>query len=217
MKVLLYSPLNPTVPRVYARTLQGIITQDWPFPMEIVFGKHDQTNGQHAYDNLIDKHNQARRMALEGGYDALFLVEADMVIPQNALLRLAAIDTDVAYGLYVSRHGSHQWLAFSSLRDHTGKSIDRDRRYCAQVWGKVIETKGVGMGCTLIRRNVLEKIEFTRRGSCADDWYFSLDCIEAGFTQKHDLGVVCGHILGSNGAGTAWPNIHKQEMVEIEH
>lgn len=154
-------------------------------------------------------------MTLDGGYDALFLVEADMIIPPNTLLRLAAVDTDVAYGLYVSRHGSFQWLAFDQLQGHTGKSIDRNRKFCADHWGKVIETKGVGMGCTLIKRHVLASTEFRRNGPCADDWYFSLDCIEKGFTQKHDLGVVCGHITPEG--GVMWPSLDRQKvMFEIE-
>ena len=210
MRVLLYCPLNPKPPRVYARTLQSIFTQEWDFPLDIMFGKQDHVNGQSGYDNLIEKHNRARKMVLDGGYDALFLVEADMIIPANALLRLAAIDTDVAYGLYVSRHGNYQWLAFDQIGKNSGKSIDRHPLRCAQDWGKVIETKGVGMGCTLIHRNVLQALEFERRGSCADDWYFALDCVEKGFRQHHDLGVVCGHI---DNKMIIWPSLEADEVM----
>jgi len=210
MKILLYCPLNPSVPRVYARTLQSILTQEWPHVLDIVFGKRD---GDRSLDDLTAKHNRARKLALAGGYDALFLVEADMIIPPDALLKLADIETDVAYGLYVSRHGSGQWLAFDQISKNSGKSINRNRKYCADKWGKVIETQGVGMGCTLINRRALEALEFRRYGANADDWYFSLDCIELGIKQYHHLGVVCGHIDGRH---VLWPSLQYETMLQTE-
>lgn len=214
MKVLLYCPLYPKSPRIYARSLQSIFTQDFRFPIEMTFGKNDGATV--GITDLVDKHNRARQWALDGGYDVLFVVEADNILPYDALSRLAAIDTDVAYGLYCSRHGKHQWLAFSELREKTGRSIDRNRRWCAANWGKVIETKGVGMGCTLIRRRALEAIEFRVNGAMADDWYFSLDCQEKGFSQHHDLGVVCGHVLRDGSNKIVWPSIESATMYEYE-
>jgi len=214
MNVLIYCPLNPKQPRIFARSLQSILTLDWPHPAETIFGRDDNPKpGQAGYDNLLEKHNRARELALAGGYDALLLVEADMILPGDALARLSLVDADVAYGLYCSRHGRYQWLAFSELSEHTGVSIDRNRRFCVDSWGKVIPTAGVGMGCTLIRRNVLEAVPFRRYGSCADDWYFSLDCQVHGFTQAHDLGVVCGHILNEGAPKIIWPTISDPDFL----
>lgn len=214
MKVLIYCPLNPRRPRIFARSLQSILTLEWDGPAEIVFGRDDNPPlGQAGYDNLLEKHNRARELALAGGYDALFLVEADMIVPSDALVRLAQVDADVAYGLYCSRHGRYQWLAFSEISESSGKSIDRNRRFCVDHWGKVIPTVGVGMGCTLIHRRVLEAMPFRRYGACADDWYFSLDCIARGFTQAHDLGVVCGHILSDGAPKILWPTISDPDFL----
>ena len=44
-------------------------------------------------------------------------------------------------------------------------------------WGNVISQRGVGMGCTLIRRAALEQVSF-RLDSCTiplDDWIFAQD------------------------------------------
>lgn len=219
MKVLLYCPLNPQPPRIYARTIQSIMTLDWNYPLEVVFGKDDKPKeGQHGYDNLIEKHNRARDIVLNNDFDALFYVEADMIIPSNALTRLAAIKTDVAYGLYCSRHGRYQWLAFTEVGKRIGRSVDRNKLYCSEQWGKVIPTQGVGMGCTLIHRHVLEKLVFRREGHHCDDWYFSLDCIEKGLRQHHDLGVVCGHISREvkNKPMIIWPTIADDMMYKLE-
>lgn len=216
MNILLYCPLNPKGPRIYARTIQSIFALEWGGYLDVVFGKQDALPaGQKGGENLIEKHNRIRGYALAGGYDAVLMVEADMIVPPDTLIRLTAIETDVAYGLYCSRHGGHQWLAFSQLSRSTGTSIGKDRRYCAEHWGKVIQTKGVGMGCTLIRRNVLQALEFHKDGPCADDWYFSLDCARLGFRQHHDLGVVCGHIV-SETKKIVWPSIETEAMREFE-
>jgi hypothetical protein len=210
MKVLLYVPLNPTTPRIYARTITSIFTLHWPHPLEIVFGKEDMAahpDKKAAYQNLTDKYNRARRMTLDGGYDALFTVECDMIIPPLTLERLSRIDADVAYGLYVSRHGQNRWLAYDHVGEHfTGASYSDIPDVARSSWGKVVETKGVGMGCTFIHRHVLEQIEFRcPRAMAANDWYFSLDLQSAGLIQKHDLGVVCGHIQGAPSPKIYWP------------
>ncbi len=197
MKVLIYCPLNPKTPRVFARTITSIFNLDWPHPMEIVFGKDDEPVSK-PYNNLTEKYNRARQMTLDGGYDALLTIEADMIVPPDTVKRLAAVDADVAYGLYVSRHGRLIWLAFTAVSEHAGTSISVVPEQARASWGKVIETKGVGMGCTFIHRHVLEAIEFRHPPTTfANDWYFSLDCMEHGFVQKHDMGCVCGHIQGA--------------------
>ncbi len=78
------------------------------------------------------------------------------------------------------------------------------------------------MGCTLIHRNVLEKIKFRthHENLVADDWMFSLDCRMHGFVQKHDLSVVCGHIT-PNGE-VLWPTnkndtLHYVEFLNMEN
>ncbi len=157
-------------------------------------------------------------MALDSGYDALWTVEADMIVPPDALRRLAAVDADVAYGLYVSRHGRLQWLAYLSVTEHSGTSISVLPERAREAWGKVIETQGAGMGCTLIHRHVLEAIPFRRISGTqlANDWYFSLDCIAHGFRQAHDMGCVCGHIQGLPSPKIYWPDPDDERLIRVE-
>jgi hypothetical protein len=59
-----------------------------------------------------------------------------------------------------------------------------------------IPCSGAGLGCVLIKRKVLEVIQFRMEwpeqgGHC--DSYFSRDVLRAGFTQKADMSVICGH------------------------
>ena len=64
---------------------------------------------------------------------------------------------------------------------------------------------GGGLGCALIRRHVLEEIEFRRPGAAWCDSYFNRDVMRAGLQQVADMGVVCGH---KNEKGVVlWPEI----------
>jgi hypothetical protein len=86
------------------------------------------------------------------------------------------------------------------LDGYKGRSISADAETYRGKFGTVIPCEGVGFGCTLIRRNVLEAVEFRRdvssamRRKFADDWTFALDVKAAGFTSAAHLGVLCGHI-----------------------
>ena len=210
-KVLVYCPLNPETPGIHQRTRDSIFAMEWDGQADIVFGKHDREYPRRdqnvANRNIKDKYNQAREIVLNGDYEALFTIEADIIPPPRALDRLANIDADVAYGLYVSRHGKHPWLTLSKVTEQVrgSKGLGETWGEREKMWGNVIETAGVGLGCTLIRREVLEAVSFRVKDEwIANDWYFAIDAKDRNFTQKHDCGVICGHI---DGYRTLWPDI----------
>jgi hypothetical protein len=210
-RVLIYCPLNPNTPGVHNRTLESIFALEWDGQADIVFGKHDFqvmfTDQNVRNRNIRDKYNQAREIALDGNYDALFTIEADIISPPNALNRLTKVDADIAYGLYVSRHGKHPWLTMTNVTEQVRGSQGKGETWQEReaMWGRVVDTAGVGLGCTLIRRDVLEAIPFRVKDDwIANDWYFAIDAREMGFTQQHDCSVVCGHI---DGYRTLWPDI----------
>lgn len=216
MRVLVYCPLNPLYPQVQPMTLESIFSMRWGDPLDIVFGREDRPRlpaREDVHDNITKKYNNGRRMTLEGGYDAMLTVEADMIVPETTLQRLSNVDADVVYGLYVGRHSRHPWLAFSSLGGppgpYSGKTFTKTPDICPKVWGNVVESKGVGLGCTLIRRHVLESIEFRNAPDhqVANDWMFALDADALSFSQAHDCGVVCGHI---DGKVVYWPTANGQ-------
>lgn len=219
-KVLIYCPLMPRSPGIHQRTLDSIFALEWDGQADIVFGKCDQDYIQFDRDernkDIVGKYNNAREMAIRGNYDAMMTIEADMIPPPNALKRLSKVDADIAYGLYVSRHGKHGWLVYKNITERVrgsesmGESPDERR----SMWGQVIESNGAGLGCTLISREVLEAIPFRETGQwVSNDWYFSVDAIDKGFTQKHDCSVVCGHI---DGYRTLWPDVAQGYIVTNE-
>ena len=205
VKILVATPVMRG--ELYKRSWLSWYAMDWDHQVDyfqMIGGDHDPL----PYDNVTRKYNDARRTLLAGNYDALMTIESDTIVPKDALRRLVAVDADVAYGLYAFRHGFPTWSAFTVVRKDKGLPISIEPEKARAAWGKVIDVEGVGNGCTLIRRHVMEALEFKwspgEFGCC--DWHLSLDCQEKGFTQKCDLGLVCGHIGITPVYRIIWPD-----------
>jgi hypothetical protein len=211
-KVLVYCPLYATEPKIHPFTLKSIQNLQWDYPFDVVYGESDHEHlleGDNKRFELAMKYNKAREMVLNGDYDALLTVEADMIIPPDALKKLACVDSHVIYGLYVSRYNL-QWFLYLEGPER-GKQISRDKRLRRRIWGKIVESVGIGNGCTLIHRNVLERIAFEASTGVAPDWNFAHACKRHDFKQAHDCSVVCGHI---NGKEIVWPDPQFRYRIE---
>jgi hypothetical protein len=112
-----------------------------------------------------------------------------------------------------------------------------------EAWGNIVDVAGLGMGCTLINRNVLETLEFRLFDGRADwladevsaagqktgldlnphrrmiemvhdDWLLALEAKHHGFVQRAHMGVVCGHIETE---GTIlWPSLSAPSLFYAE-
>lgn len=199
MNALICTPFGPAPHRIHPLTQQSIDA------LGCATVKLETTTpvSNHLID-LCEKYNRARDLTLNGGYDAMLHIDADMVVPPDTLDRLIDIYADVAYGLYVMRTNPRHWLCWQNrqpISDHKAQ------------WGKVVKSTGAGMGCTLIHRHVLELTEFRTDGVIAADWNFAQDCWRYGFSQAHDLGCVCGHI---DGARVLYPDPDAPELYRVE-
>jgi hypothetical protein len=209
--------------QMYLSTVRSAFLQQWDGTLDFLFLSGGDT--EDGYQNVTDKYERARAQALNGGYSHLFCVEADMIIPPDALAKLALLDTDVAYGLYCWRHGQAlgMWSAYPILTQRKGYSLSHNKDAARDCWGQLAKVAGVGLGCTLIARRVLEAITFHHALGDANrpipvhcDWCLSEDCQRLGFTQVMDLSVVCGHILDTSPRTVVWPDADAPELYRID-
>lgn len=148
-------------------------------------------------DNVLAQYQKAWQMALAGGYDALLTVEHDMVLPPNAIQKLYETDAPVVYAIYMLRHGTHTLSAWRYENNRNmGMSLslypNEAREAFKQGWARVC---GVGWGCTLIRREVLEQVNIrSTGGGDAGDIAFATDCVQSGILQIARFDVPCLHI-----------------------
>jgi len=151
------------------------------------------------HENTLHQYRYARQRILDGNYDYLFIIEHDMIIPEDALVKMLATDADVVYGLYLFRQGKP---LLNAARAVNSKWPDMSLTNFPEIVKKAreqgwIEVSGFGFGCTLIRRKVLETFEMRRNetvGSPCPDMPFAADCLRHGFKQICRFDVICGHI-----------------------
>lgn len=151
------------------------------------------------WQNLLAKERRARDVFLADGFDLYVQIEDDVIVPPDLITRLMGLNADIAYSLIVARH-QHFWGVAKSLGP--GDSGYVPYSPADGVFGQVVDCMGCGLYGTAIRRRVLERLNFELRGGRASDWYLAQDAQAAGFTQRADMGLHCGHIDGER---VLWP------------
>lgn len=150
------------------------------------------------YRNVLHQFQFARDVFLDGPFDALLTVEHDNELPDGALQLLYDTPGDVIYAPYVLRHGMLQLSTWQYINDRNlGMSLSNYphelARYKAAGVGRV---SGVGNGCTLFRRHVLQRLPFREVGdgrNYCPDIPFAEDALREGFVSMARFDVPVGH------------------------
>lgn len=199
MRVMVYIPQV----RTFGRPLMSVMRLQWP-ELDIIHARGHEGEATDRYERVVNQYREGRRILLAGPWDAMLTVEDDMIVPSDTIGKLLATEADIAYGLYVWRADRrHVWNAYPEVTEKRATPFTTEQAKAA--WGRVIDVAGIGNGCTLIRRRVLEAIDFSKRGAGCADWYLSVDAQALGFTQRCDLSVVCGHMTATNDADMEFP------------
>jgi hypothetical protein len=156
--------------------LDLMLTQDNPYPQD----------GGEVYRNIQLNYEKMRRIALNEDYDNIWVVESDMVLPDDALSKLKSLDADVATGVYMLRTDPPRLNV---------SPFDRD--------GDIAKCNGGSMGCVLLKRRVLFGFSFIRDDPFPPDIEFMEYCKDSNFNQLCHFGVRCGHIQPSG--EILWP------------
>ena len=190
--------------QVFDGVMEWVVGEDnpWPYP---------------THKNVLHQYQNARRMCLEGDYDALWTIEHDMLPGVDALQRLSYTPAGVVYGVYVLRHGSlvlNAWEYVGNRNLGESLSLYPGKVEAARERGSV-RVSGVAWGCTLIHRPVLEAIEFRDGGgeNPAGDVAFAQAALAAGVASVARFDVLCGHY---DEGRWLWPFRGVDVMVTVE-
>lgn len=200
MRLLVYTPtytlpdgteaMSPeSVESVRVQQIQGDLLHE--------IGRHNPFPGAD-HRNVAAQYQQAQAVFLAGDYDALLTVEHDNVLPDSgAIQRLLDTPGDVVYAPYILRHGVAVLSTWQYCGDkNLGESLTLHPEELAQARAANIwRICGVGHGCTLFRRHVLERIQF-RSGpgnQYAPDIPFAQDALHAGFVSNGRFDVPVLH------------------------
>ena len=144
--------------------------------------------------------NTACESALKFGFQYLFFLDDDILLPPNSIHMLMSHNLDITSGLYYRR----------ALPIHPVALVDGNPPTPIEVApNSLIKADFVGAGCLLIRRNVLEKMAnpwfewmLDKPGDfrkLSEDFEFARKAKLAGFQPHVDTRVLCTHVgLGSS-------------------
>lgn len=165
------------------------------------------------------KYRQIQDDFLAGRWDVLVTIEEDMIAQVDTFPRLLKVlddGADIAYGLYIYRTPLLKWSAATLVAETEYRSwSDRPGR-ARTMFGEVVTCQGIGMGCTAIKREVLEDIRLRRGGVQCVDYFLALDAKRHGFVQRCDTGLVCGHIEHGRVPVVLWPDVTKPKLYRRE-
>lgn len=201
--------------QTYERAMRSMFSQDFNGEIEC-YVQAGEPFASLPHHRIALKYERARHLALEGGFDAMWCIEYDMICNRDTVSKLVKTDADIVYGLYAWRHHPHRWNAYVYLDQYGGVSLSDMPERARATWGKKIKVAGLGNGCTLIRRKALEQLVFTVRGKAAQDWYLALDARRLGLSQVCDTSVVCGHMSYTPSPFVVWPDPQSLYLYRME-
>lgn len=168
----------------------------------------------HAY-NVADGRNNLVDIMFKGGYDYIFFVDNDVILPKTALVDLYNMNWYFTTGTY-ARKEPRTLLdkdQFTTLYNHD----ERNKKvYCPTFMrlssllpNKLTQVDCCGFGCTLLRKDLFEKIEKpyfffaheeapkpgVRAEYCiGEDMYFCRKVVKSGLQIWAHGNVLCGHL-----------------------
>lgn len=190
-RVMVFTPYGP---RLEPETVQAVLSLRWRGPIRRVF-QADNPHGS-GRENILHQYQSGRKLFLAGDDEALLVIESDIIPPPDALLKLARLDADVAYGVYQFRHcpAINVFERYPGNPRNEGESLSiHPARLRQAVKRGTTPMSGGGLGCALIHRRVLEMFDFWHGETGCCDTYFNRDVLRAGLRQMADMSVICGH------------------------
>lgn len=162
--------------------------------------------------NHLHQFQTMRQKVIAGDWTHVLVVEHDMLVPPDIVHKLWSAEADVSYAPYMFRHGRPQLnllATWGKPAKNPGPPFDSPnyrRRLAAALRSRqrVIDVNGSGFGCILIRRRVIEQIDYRLGEIVHCDHFWTKDVFAAGFSQRAHLDAICGHIC-PDGA-VLWPD-----------
>jgi FkbM family methyltransferase len=142
-------------------------------------------------------------------YDYLFSVDSDIIVPQDALVKMLEADKDVISGLYIQRKpGQHILEIYEPISvirhgQNVTKFGHKNVAY-EDIAGKgIVKVSACGFGCCLIKSDVFRALDYphfvyhsalNHEQTLSEDIYFCDKAVNAGFSIWADTSILCDHI-----------------------
>lgn len=162
-------------------------------------------------DNLIVQglpfgvaRNYATLELLKQGFSYLFFLDSDIILPQNAVMRLLETRLPLIGAYYTHRFPPYDPCFYGAKQDEKG--ILQKVTLTGWNWGDIVPCVFMPSGATLIHRSVFEKmlqsgikklyewtIDIDSPAGTSEDYNFSMKCVNIGIQPYMHSGVQARH------------------------
>lgn len=215
-KVLVFTPTYEGKDYIFKEFYNALVSIDYPnYDFMIIDNSKDMSyvnklrregyqhihhvpRGENSRQALCNAQNYARERALREGYDYVLSIESDLIVTPDVINRLMSYNVPVVGGLYFI--GIE--IKIPCVFFVTQKGIMRGTRLISLSEAeKFINTglqkvHGCGLGCALIKREVLERFTFWHDERFADkhsDVYLYMELENAGIPVFCDTNYIVRH------------------------
>ena len=138
--------------------------------------------------------NEIARVAMDGGYSHVLMIDSDIVMPPESAQMLSEGDSDLVLGCYARKDG--RGLIDVFIDDYTQPAKWEDVRGSGR-----FDVRGGGFGCAMVKVDVFRELEFPwfcfaqypNGDILSEDLYFCERMHAAGFKVQADARVACAH------------------------
>ena len=170
------------------------------------------------YDCASARNNIVMK-AQEYNTDFIMMVDSDVTVPSDALIKLIEHDVDVVSGYYMHRsaktNATTERTNVCRLLDENGipyfgypaesQMTGDELRKLRESGEYLVKIHGGGMGCILIRTSIFYELRYPwydwvnypneHRGMLSEDLYFCEQCKNECIDVYVDTRIACGHMM----------------------
>jgi len=134
----------------------------------------------------------AKFLCLHPDSEYLLFWDSDIIAPRNALVKLMRHKVPIVGALYFQKYPPFFPVAGCRIKREKTKAV-----HLLVQWreGETFPVDALGMGFTLIRRDVFQKIKYPwfRFTELSEDFEFCYSAQKAGFEVLVDTSIICQH------------------------
>ena len=148
-------------------------------------------------EKILNGRSYLREYALKNGYDYLFFVDGDVMVPKQPLELLLNLNADIMCGVFLSAFVIDEKTVIAPvIFKDLGNGECQLYTYEGAVVPQILEIGAASLGCTLLSRKVLEAVPFRTLGNSktgGEDMAFFVDARAKGFKAFAHTGIKCLH------------------------
>ena len=165
-------------------------------------GIHEVVQHCVSFYSVDEARNKLARKAVEEGFDYLFMVDDDTIVPRDAMLTLMSDNVDICLGWYVASANDNLTPMVEPRGNNYRCYYTADEiRELRDDGHHLIEIGGGGMGCSLIKVSALRiltdpwfKYVTFKDDELSEDYYFCHQAKSIRMKIHMDTRVGCDHL-----------------------